>query len=225
MGIFSPELFEFLAELADHNDRPWFEANRHRYEDHVKQACFTFVEEVAGPLAGLSTRFEAVPRIQGGSVFRIHRDTRFTKDPAPYRTSAAMRIGISGVGDVHTAGLYLSLEPGRSTTGAGFWKPSSGVAQRVRANIDARPDQWSGAVAALPPGWELMRVDSLVRAPKDYPADHPFVDDLRLKSFVASGSLDDAAVLGDHFPETWIGMVERAIPLLVFLCDAVDVDL
>jgi uncharacterized protein (TIGR02453 family) len=89
MGFFGPELFDFLEDLSHHNTKEWFDANRDRYEAEVKEPCLEFIEAFAAPLASLSSHFRAIPKVQGGSMFRIHRDTRFSKDKTPYKTQSA----------------------------------------------------------------------------------------------------------------------------------------
>lgn len=80
---FTPSLFAFLHDLAEHNDRSWFKANQDRYEELVRRPALAFVEDLAEPLLGLSRHFTADPRPVGGSLFRIQRDTRFSKPKTP----------------------------------------------------------------------------------------------------------------------------------------------
>ncbi|HTE02870.1 MAG TPA: DUF2461 family protein, partial [bacterium] len=76
---FSPRLFQFLRELETHNDRAWFEANRKRYDAHVKEPMLRFISDLSTPLRKISPHLEVDPRPVGGSMFRIHRDIRFSK--------------------------------------------------------------------------------------------------------------------------------------------------
>jgi uncharacterized protein (TIGR02453 family) len=76
---FGPELFRFLRDLKANNDRGWFNANKDRYEREVRNPALDFVEEFGVHLAEISPHFLADPRPSGGSLFRIHRDTRFSK--------------------------------------------------------------------------------------------------------------------------------------------------
>jgi len=84
-AIFSPAIFRFLADLSAHNERAWFQANKERYERDARQPALQFIVAF-GPLLGLiSPHFEADPRPAGGSLFRIHRDVRFSRDKSPYK--------------------------------------------------------------------------------------------------------------------------------------------
>ena len=74
---FGPELFGFLMELGQNNERKWFQANKKRYEAAVRDPLLAFVADFASRLQEISPHFVADPRPVGGSVFRIYRDVRF----------------------------------------------------------------------------------------------------------------------------------------------------
>jgi len=84
--LLSPELFAFLRELATNNDREWFAANKARYVAEVQEPALALVEDVGLRLPDVSRHFVADARTSGGSLFRIHRDIRFSKDKSPYKT-------------------------------------------------------------------------------------------------------------------------------------------
>ena len=91
-GSFDPAFFRFLRDLKANNDREWFAANKERYEDDVRGPALDFVVEFAPQLERISRHFVADPRPSGGSLFRIHRDTRFSKDKAPYKTFTGIQF-------------------------------------------------------------------------------------------------------------------------------------
>ena len=80
---FTPATFTFLRNLADNNNRDWFQARKSRYEDDVRDPALCFIVDFAPRLREISSRFRADPRANGGSMFRIYRDTRFSKDKSP----------------------------------------------------------------------------------------------------------------------------------------------
>jgi uncharacterized protein (DUF2461 family) len=88
-ACFGPALFRFLKELEANNNRSWFQANKHRYESQVKEPMLRFIAEFDSRLRAISQNFDADPRPAGGSMFRIYRDTRFSRDKSPYKTTAA----------------------------------------------------------------------------------------------------------------------------------------
>src|SRR4051812_28717906 len=89
---FSPELFAFLRELATNNDREWFTAHKARYVAEVQEPALAFIEDVGMRLGEVSRHLVAEPRTVGGSMFRIHRDVRFSKDKSPYKTHVGIQF-------------------------------------------------------------------------------------------------------------------------------------
>ncbi|MEX1286953.1 MAG: TIGR02453 family protein [Acidimicrobiia bacterium] len=224
MGLFGTELFDFLEELAHNNTRDWFEANRDRYEADVKEPCLEFIEAMAGPLHEISPHFRAIPKTQGGSMFRIHRDTRFSADKTPYKTNAALQFRHERAKDAHAPGYYLHLEPDSCFAGVGLWAPETKVQYAIRAHIDEHRDEWVSAKAALDGVFTVDPHNPLKRPPKGYEADDPLIEDLKLRSFIAMTSLDEATVTSDDFLPTYVGMIGHATPFMGFLCAAVGVD-
>src|SRR5512142_1297014 len=106
---FTPALFRFLSELRLHNDRDWFERNKARYLADVRDPMLRFIAEVAPVLKEIAPQLVADPRPIGGSLFRIHRDTRFSPDKTPYKTNVAASFRHEAGRDVHGPGLYVSL--------------------------------------------------------------------------------------------------------------------
>ena len=120
---FSPALFAFLRELADHNEREWFNANKARYENDIKEPALAFVEDMAYRLPQVAPQLTADKR----SLFRIYRDTRFAKDKTPYKTHVGIYFRHAASADADhpridllrhrslTAGHALGFEPVIST--------------------------------------------------------------------------------------------------------------
>lgn len=222
MTPFTDDLFAFLFELDVHNSRQWMDANRERYERHVKQAMYDFVAAVADPLhTRVSTHLQAIPKVQGGSVFQIHRDTRFSDDKTPYKRNAGCQFRHDlGSRDVHAPGLYLHLEPGNCYTGGGIHRPPTKVLNRVRDRITEHRSSWSRVRNRVrDDGWELGG-GRLKTSPRGYDADDPMVDDLRRTSFVIRRRFDDEVALREDFVEVYTGWAEQQAPFLRYLCRA-----
>ena len=137
---FDTDLFEFLRELAENNNREWFLANKDRYRAAVQEPLLGFISDFAGRLHEISPNFIADPRSSGGSMFRIYRDVRFSKDKSPYKTHAAAQFRHRAGRDAHAPGFYLHLEPGSVFWGAGLWHPQRAVLYEIRNAIIDRPD-------------------------------------------------------------------------------------
>jgi uncharacterized protein (TIGR02453 family) len=226
MPIFSSELFDFLADLEANNDRAWFAANKKRYENHVKAPALAFIEAFAAPLAEVSPKFEAIPKVQGGSLFRIYRDTRFSKDKTPYKTHVAMNFRHEDAGgDVHAPGYYLQLSTSGCMVGGGMWMPPNPVLNQVRDKIVAESDRWADVhrrVAA--DGYAPMESDNdLKRVPRGYDKTHVHAEDLKRKSYALSRAIPREQVLDDDFPRTLAGYYAMMEPWVRFVCEGVGV--
>ncbi len=219
---FGPGLFQFLRELAENNEREWFQANKRRYEAEVRGPFLRFIEDFGPRLRAFAPRYVADPRPVGGSMFRIHRDVRFSKDKRPYKTAAAGHFYHERHKDAHAPGFYLGLEPGSIVAGAGIWRPDAPTLAKVRDAIVARPDAWTEAVS----GPELrdrfeFRGEALKRPPRGYDPEHPLIEALKRKDFVVMTPFDEAAVCAPEFLDRFDEACRTAAPLVRFLTVAV----
>lgn len=214
----------FLEALEDHNDRDWFAQNKHRYEADVLEPALAFIAAMREPLARLAPRFEASPKRLGGSLMRVYRDTRFSKDKSPYKTNVGIQFRHAEGKDVHAPGYYVHIAPGDIFVAAGLWRPEPASLARIRNAIVEKPLEWKKASTG--PAFRRhfdLGGDALVRVPKGYPADHPYAADLRRKDFIASCELSDDAILSKGFVRDVTRRFEAAEPLMRFLCGAVGV--
>ena len=222
---FGPELFRFLKDLRAHNDRNWFAANRARYERDVRDPLLGFVQDVVAPLARISRQVVADPRPVGGSLFRIYRDTRFSKDKSPYKTHAAAQFRHRAGKDVHAPGFYLHLEPGAVFVGAGLWRPEPEALQAVRTTIANKPADWKKAIGGA--GFRrtcALEGEIAKRPPRGFDPGHSLIDDIRRKDFVAVARLSEKDALSLRFLEQFVGFCRAASPLNAFLCKALGLD-
>jgi uncharacterized protein (TIGR02453 family) len=222
MSCITPRIFRFLEELAGHNDREWFNANKERYIEEVRDPLLRFIANFAPRLAKISKNMVADPRPVGGSLFRIYRDTRFSKDKRPYKTHAGMSFRHADGRDVHGPVFYLHLEPGAAFMAAGMWHPPADALGRVRDAIVAKPGRWKRVLAS--PGLEMDRPHEegvLKRPPRGYDPEHPFVEDLKRKSFTASTAFTQREACAPDFLATFERACRRKVPLMEFLTEAV----
>jgi uncharacterized protein (TIGR02453 family) len=215
---FDPELFGFLADLKQHNDRDWFAANKARYEADVLEPALAFIEDFGYRLHDISPHFRADPRRVGGSLFRIHRDTRFSKDKSPYKTNIGMHFRHERAKDAHTPGYYLHLSPGEVFAGGGIWHPDTPTLTAIRQAIVDDPDRWSRATQ-LGEGLELGG-DKLKRVPTGFDKEHPHAEDLKRKDYFAWVTLSEEAATAPRFLDRYTRVCASAAPLMRFLCDA-----
>jgi uncharacterized protein (TIGR02453 family) len=220
---FSDATFAFLADLAENNDRDWFNANKTRYESDLKDPSIRFILAMGERLEPLSPSLRADPRTVGGSMFRIYRDVRFSKDKSPYKTHVGIQFRHAAGKDAHAPGLYLHIEPDACFLGLGTWRPASPAVRAIREAIVERPEDWRAAAAALGAGGLDLAGDALKRIPRGFDKDHPLADDLRRKDFIATTTLDRADVLSADLPDRLIERAMAGRPMLRFLCDALGV--
>lgn len=197
---FTPAAFTFLRGLKRHNDKAWFEAHRATYEDAVRGPMRALVESLDVVLGTIAPEFRGDPR---RSLFRIHRDVRFSADKSPYKTHASAWLfhedAGHGVGrDAHGgAGFYVHLEPGACMVAGGIWMPPKPALDRVRAALleDHAPLHTILRAPAFRRRFGSLSEEAmLVRLPRGVAADHPAGDYLRYKSFTVSRPLPDAAM-------------------------------
>jgi uncharacterized protein (TIGR02453 family) len=220
---FSPELFAFLTELRMNNNQTWFLANRDRYESAVRAPFLQFIADFGPLLRTISRHFVADPRPTGGSLFRIYRDVRFSKDKSPYKSQAAAHFPHGATGkDVHAPGFYLHLEPGNCFAGAGLWHPDASSLGQVREAIVAHAAQWQRVNSAKAftsrfASWG----ERLKRAPSGYDPQHPFIEDLRRKDFVTIVRFTEGEACAPDFIDWFTESCRIAGPFMQFLTQAV----
>ena len=220
-GGFTPDFFRFLRELAKHNNREWFNANKGRYETSVRDPSFAFVRAVGPKLSSVSRHLMADPSPVGGSIMRIYRDLRFSKDKSPYRTSVGIHFMHEGVNetDEHLPGFFLHPAPADSWVYAGVWQPEPPRLDKIRKAIVARPAEWKKVRASVP----AIEGESLKRPPPGFDPDHPLIEDLKRKGFSAGLAIKDIEVTGRKFPDRFVAVCRALDPLNRFLARAVEV--
>ena len=220
---FKPSIFKFLKDLAANNERDWFKENKSRYENDLKAPALEFITEFGSHLHGISPHFRADPRANGGSLFRIYRDVRFSKDKSPYKTHAGLHFRHEAGKDAYTPGFYLHMEPGGCFVGVGLWHPDNPTLKQIRDKIVADPQSWKDAVG----GKDFIRHfsvtgNSLKRPPRGYDANHELVDILKLKDFTALAPITQKQVCSPDFLTEFAGLCQTGGSLVRFICEAVE---
>ena len=220
---FGPELLTFLRQLKRNNNRDWFKKNKPRFIEHVRDPLSQFIVDFAPRLKKISPHFRADPRPNGGSIFRIHRDTRFSRDKTPYKTWAAVQFRHDAGKDVHAPGFYLHLEPGNVFAGVGIWHPDSVALAKIREAIDENRAVWRRVVSGktFRSHFEITG-DSLKRAPRGFDPEHPLIDTLKRKDFIALKHFPARDIESPVFFEAVSASFRKGLPLMRFLCDALE---
>jgi uncharacterized protein (TIGR02453 family) len=225
-GGFRPAGLTFLRGLRRNNRRDWFEARRDVFERELRAPLAALAEE-------MDVRFaEIAPEIVGDpkrSLFRIHRDVRFSADKSPYKTHVASWFyhgdggrGVGGGGDTPHggAGFYLHVEPDRSQIGGGIWMPPRSTLNRIRARIDEE----HASLAAVLRAPELSRrfgglaeEAMLTRMPRGFDVDHSAGALLRHRSFTVGRMLTERELLSPRLPHLLASEYARILPLVRWL--------
>ena len=223
---FTEDSLKFLRGLARHNDRAWFLAHKAGYEEHVRAPFQRLLTDLQPVLREVSEHYRSDPKPLGGSLFRIQRDTRFANDKTPYKTWQGARLTHARGRQVEAPVFYLHLQPGRCFIGAGLWHSPTPVQRQVRQFIVDNPAGWKAAAhaPAFRKRFDLDDAEKLVRTPKGYPEDFPFLDDLRRRNFVAERMIDDATMLAPRLRQTLATDLHALAPFVDYLCAALDLE-
>ena len=217
--FFRPELFAFLRQLKRHNNRDWFARNKARYENVILEPALMFISSFGPHLHKLAPHFVADPRPTRGSLFRIYRDTRFSPDKSPFKTHVGIHFSHASGKDAHAPVFYLHLEPANCFAAAGVWHPDNIVLTRIRMAIAAQPEQWAKARRKLE-----LEGDSLMRPPRGFDPNHRFIEDIKLKDYVASVELTQEKVCGPKFMQDFAAACRAMLPLVEFTTRALGLE-
>lgn len=217
---FKREAIQFLADLAANNDRAWFQPRKADYERLLKEPLEELCLALNERFAMRGVPLEADPK---KSVFRIYRDTRFSKDKSPYKTHVAASFPWSGARkQLHGDGAYFHFQPGEMFMGGGMWHAEKPRLDAFRAAVLKKPNAVRAAFED--PGFkkvfgEVKTEDALKRVPPGYPQEHEMADMFRWKDVIFGKRLSDAQVLSAKLPDTLADGYATAVPVLRFLAN------
>lgn len=223
MAYFTRQTFAFLEALQHNNTREWFEQHQQEYEDFVRTPALDFISDMSEEMPIISHHFLAQPKKVGGSLMRIYRDTRFSKDKTPYKTNIGIQFRHEVGKDVHAPGYYLHIAPDECFIGVGLWHPEADVLFKLRQAIMAKPEAW---VAARDDKMFrklfTLEGEALANAPRGFAKDHPLVEDLKRKDFIGMATLSAATVTSPKLRGHVVEQFRAAAPYMRFLCQALE---
>ncbi len=191
----SPKTFDFLKKLTKNNNREWFNENKNLYLES-QQNVISFLEDLINEMADFDEDLRKIDAKK--SLFRIYRDTRFSKDKIPYKTNFGASLGM-GKGS-QKGGYYLHLEPGKSFIAGGIYMPESSVLKELRKEISLYGDDFIKILnnkefkKHFP---ELDQADKLKKVPQGFEKEDPMAEYLKLKNFIVVYNLKDEEVLNE----------------------------
>ena len=221
---FEPSLIKFLKQLEKNNKREWFQENKHRYESDVLAPALDFIDAMEGPLKKVSPHFRAIPKRMGGSLMRVYRDTRFSKDKTPYKTNVGIQFRHELGKDVHAPGYYFHIDPKQVFVGVGIWHPDNKSLAKIRDGIVDNPAAWQRLVNNKKFKQNLqLEGASLSRPPRGYDPNHKHIEDLKRKDFIAVANLDIDHIYDRKVVANTVDLLRSGTPLMRFLCQALEV--
>ena len=219
--MISNKTYQFLKELGENNNRAWFQTNKGRYEE-ARAEFEGFINRL---ILGIASFDPPIGELEAKRcIFRIYRDTRFSKDKKPYKTNFGAHLVSTDAKPHDRAGYYIHLQPGNSFLAGGAYLPPAPWLKAIRNAIDQK-------------GRELLKIlnhpdfkkyfgemegEKLKTTPRDYPADHPFIELLRYKSFLAVHKLNDKDTMSENFLKTASNVFKALKPFDDFLNSSVD---
>lgn len=220
---FTKQTFAFLSALEANNEREWFTAHQQEYEDLVRTPALDFISDMSDEMPAISRHFLAQPKKVGGSLMRVYRDTRFSKDKTPYKTNIGIQFRHEVGKDVHAPGYYLHIATDECFVGVGLWHPDAGVLFKIRSAIVEKPEAWKTARDDKAFCKHFSQEgDSLANAPRGFAKDHPLVEDLKRKDFIGLASLSQANITSAKLRPQVVEHFRAAAPYMGFLCKALD---
>lgn len=223
---FEARTIKFLRELRENNNREWFKANKDRYDEDVLDVALHFIQSMQDPLAEFAPHFTAVPTRIGGSLMRVYRDARFAKNKTPYKTNVGIQFRHERAKDVHSPGYYVHIDPDEVFIGVGMWRPDSEPLRQIRERIAVRSGEWQRAIGTA--GFKRqfdLGGESLKRPPRGFDKEHPLIEDIKRKSFIAIRRMTVEDCLRPRFQQSVESSFKQATPYMEFLCNAVGVKL
>jgi uncharacterized protein (TIGR02453 family) len=213
---FPPEGLQFFRALARHNNRDWFQPRKAMFEEQVKQPMRELVEALNGAMKGFAPEYVTDP---AQAIYRIYRDTRFSKDKTPYKDHIAASFFRSGTGPHKYGGYYVHVSHKEVAVGGGVYMPEPEVLLAIRQHI-AENHQKLRKILAAPAVRKFLgelQGEQLSRVPKGFPTTHPAADLLRFKSFILYVTLDPALATTPQFFGEVLTRFRAMKPFLDFL--------
>jgi uncharacterized protein (TIGR02453 family) len=222
LNPFGPGLIKFLRDLDRNNNKTWFEQNKHRYEAEVREPALEFIRLMGPRIQKISKHLVASDKKVGGSLMRIHRDVRFSRDKRPYKTNVGIQFRHAAGKDVHAPGFYFHIDPKSVFLAAGMWHPEPDELSAIREAIADDPKAYRAALRAkaFKQGFTLEG-ESLKRAPKGYNPEHPLIDDLRRKDHIAVLNLKKKELARADLVDDVARQLAATKPFMAFLTKAV----
>ena len=213
---FPPDGLQFLKQLKRNNNRPWFQSHKDDYEKYVKLPTQELVVRIGEAFRRFAPEMVADPKI---SIYRIYRDTRFSRDKTPYKTHTAAVFPVRGLPKNSGPGLYFHISPEEVLVGGGIYMPDPALLRAVREHIAAQPRKFIDIVEgrAFRKAFGELEGEQLQSMPKGFSADHTAASYLRYKQFLFGELYPAKIAVTPRLLPTILDCFEKGMPLIRFL--------
>ncbi len=220
--MINKKTLDFLKLLRENNNREWFAENKHLYEE-AKSDLFVLIAKLIEALSTIDPHYASDTEPKK-ALMRIYRDVRFSKNKDPYKQNYGIAFDVKGYGP-KTPSYYLHIQPGNCFFGVGFWQPEAQVLKMIREEIDYNAAEFLSIIEAadFKEIYKLSQEDQLKKAPKGYEIDHPQIEYLKLKSFIAVYDIDDEEFFKPSIVNKLKTAFENIQPFVLFLRKATEV--
>ncbi|TAE00011.1 MAG: DUF2461 domain-containing protein [Bacteroidetes bacterium] len=214
MNTISPKTLDFLRELKENNNKIWFEANKNRYQD-AQQNLVAFIAEFLEKIQeieplGLLTEAKKC-------VFRIYRDVRFSKNKTPYKNNLGAVVP-RGENDSKTP-FYLHIEPNNCFVASGLWDANAKQLKILRREIDFDVEPLKKLInkSKFKKFFGKLEGESLKKAPKGFPTDHPEIELLKMKQMLIMRKFSNEAILSENLMPDLLETYQVALEFFAFI--------
>lgn len=214
---FPSEGIAFLRSLKKNNDREWFTPRKAIFEDKVRAPMIELVSAIHGEMRRFAPDYVGEP---AKCVYRIYRDTRFSKDKTPYKTYAsALLLRRNFDKYAGSAAIYFAVSPENVEVAGGVYTPERDVLLAVRQHIAGHHEEFR-ATFETPKIRKLFGElwgESVTRVPKGFDADHPAADLIRRKMYMLDTHLDPKLAVTPKLFGEIVTRIEAMTPFVEFL--------
>jgi len=221
MPYFEPQFLDFFKELAANNHKNWFDENRKTYETYVKNPFLVFIQDLIDALR--KKGIEISPEAKN-AIYRINRDVRFSKDKTPYKLFASALISETGKKDNSLPGFYVEFNPEKIAVFAGIYMPDKDQIFKIRTYIAQNLEQFSAIIydPKFVQQYGTIQGESQVRIAKEFKEAAAIQPLLIQKQWYIEANLEPEIILDDQFLSIIIELFELAMPLHLFMKEALE---
>ena len=220
MSTIQKSTFAFLNKVKANNNREWFAENKSLYTTEI-ESVILFADHVLNEM----NTHDSIETASGKkSLYRIYRDTRFSKDKTPYKTFFSGYF--KRATELLRGGYYFHIEPGNSFIGGGFWAPSSADLLRIRKEIASDASELRAIISDknFKKTFGQLEGDKVKTAPRNFDKDHQNIDLLRYKQFLVGKKFSDKEVLSPDFYKEVNATFIAMRPLFNFMSTVLTTD-